>query len=63
MKRLQSFLCAVVLTLAPVSALAGTIDIGGFCDSAACTQNFQPLDGGCWVYIGSGLWQVMPIIF
>jgi hypothetical protein len=63
MRRLKGLVCALVLVFSPIPALAGTIDIGGFCDSAACTQQFAPMDGGFWMYIGSGLWQVMPIIY
>jgi hypothetical protein len=62
MKKLKSVLCVLVLALSPAAipavALAGEIPIGGFCDSAECVQQSQPVDGGTWVQIGENMWVV-----
>jgi hypothetical protein len=59
MKKLKSVLCALALIVAfSIPALAGEIPIGGFCNSAECVSESQPVDGGVWIQIGENLWIV-----
>jgi hypothetical protein len=51
MRKLKSFLCALMLTLSfTVPVLAGNIPIGGYCDSAECVQSNPAPRGYEWSY-------------
>jgi hypothetical protein len=63
MKRLTSLLGTVALALVfSVPTRAGTIPVGGFCDSAACVQANQPEEGGAWRFF-MDMWVVVSSVY
>lgn len=63
MKRSASLLVTVALVLVfSAPTLAGTIPVGGFCDSAACVQANQPEEGGVWRFF-MDMWVVVSSVY
>ena len=60
MKKIKSLLCALALTVVSIPTLAGTIPIGGYCDSAECVQENPAPRGYEWISVDM-LWYLASI--